>query len=417
MIGRGWGVLPADVRGWEGQLDAFSGCSRLEVIDISGSKVDVGIPSSGMRNRALAAACVAAAFLCAGAGAALASTPPPPPPASPPPTSPPTGGDTSTPPTEPTGGSTTHAQAPPPDTRAPGRVAGLHAITKTPGQITLRWTNPHASDLAGIVIRRGRAACPTSAHDGVQVGDTSVRTVQVDTGAVDNTRYCYAAFAFDGHGNYSAAALDRSVMNPGDQTPPGPVTQLEVTDVKGQIVIAWQNPQNGGVASDVVRRSVSPSCPIGPASGSPVGGQGVRSSQIDANATPGVSYCYGVFALDAAHNASAAVSAPGSIPKPAPAHHPAPASHPAGGSGLTSTLVRGVAIAGFLMLLVMVVATVATRRRARSSAYSQASRGRLAPARQFGPRVAMTAGPGALVIPALAVLGCSAAIALVLLNL
>jgi hypothetical protein len=80
--------------------------------------------------------------------------------------------------------------------------------------------------------------------------------------------------------------------------------------------------------------------------------------------------------------------------------------------------VRGVAIAGFLMLLITVLATVKTRRRVRSTAYLPAARGQFAPARQFGPRVAMTAsGPGALVIPALAVLGCSVAIALVLLNL
>jgi hypothetical protein len=80
--------------------------------------------------------------------------------------------------------------------------------------------------------------------------------------------------------------------------------------------------------------------------------------------------------------------------------------------------VRAVALAGFAVLLVTAFATVMTRRRMHSTAYLPAARGQFAPARQFGPRVAMTAsGPGALVIPALAVLGCSAAIALVLLNL
>src|SRR6185437_1631808 len=76
---------------------------------------------------------------------------------------------------QPTGGST--AQTPPPDTRAPGRVLGLNAITRTPGKITLRWSNPHAPDLAGIVIRRGFAACPVTASDGVRVGSTGIRTV------------------------------------------------------------------------------------------------------------------------------------------------------------------------------------------------------------------------------------------------
>jgi hypothetical protein len=291
-----------------------------------------------------------------------------------------------------------------------------------PGKITLRWTNPNASDLAGIMIRRGGEVCPASPHDGVQVGGTAVRTVQVDTGAVDNTRYCYAAFALDGHGNLSRVTLDRRVTNPGDRTAPGPVTGLAVTtNARSQVVVSWHNPQRAGVAFDAVRRSVYPSCPTGPADGSPVGGESVRSSQVDASARPGVTYCYRVFALDAAGNASAAVSgARTTLPKPAAHNAPAPGqgADAARGGGLAPTVVRAVAIAGFLILLVTAFATVMTRRRMHSTAYLPAARGQFAPARQFGPRVAMTAsGPGALVIPALAVLGCCAAIALVLLNL
>jgi hypothetical protein len=301
-------------------------------------------------------------------------------------------------------------------------VSGLHAITTVPGKITLRWSNPPASDLAGIMLRRAwGGACPSSPHDGVQVGGTGIRTAQVDTGAADNTRYCYAAFAFDGHGNYSGAALDRRVTNPGDRTAPGPVTGLAVkANARGQVVVSWHNPQRAGIAFDAVRRGVYPRCPTGPADGSPVGGESVRSSQVDGSARPGVTYCYRVFALDAAGNASTAAGGDATLPKPA-VHHRAPAPGPAAHAsrgGLTSTLVRVVAIAGFLMLLVTVLATVKTRRRVRSTAYLPAARGQFAPARQFGPRVAMTAsGPGALVIPALAVLGCSVAVALVLLNL
>jgi hypothetical protein len=400
---------------------------------MSGSKdaVDVGILRSGTGLRVLAAACAAAACLCAGAGAALASSPPPPPPAgggtppAPPSTSTPTQTTTQTTTTQTTTTQTTTTTStpspPPADTRAPAAVAALHAITKVPGKITLRWTNPHASDLAGIMVRRGWEVCPASPHDGVQVGGTNVRTVQVDTGAVDNTRYCYAAFAFDGHANYSRVALDRGVTNQGDRTAPGPVTGLAVnTNARGQLVVSWHNPQRAGIAFDAVRRGVYPRCPTGPADGSPVGGESVRSSQVDTAPRPGVTYCYRVFALDAAGNASTALSgAQATLPRPAAAHHQAPApGRVARGGGLTSTLVRAVALAGFAVLLVTAFATVMTRRRMHSTAYLPAARGQFAPARQFGPRVAMTAsGPGALVIPALAVLGCSAAIALVLLNL
>jgi hypothetical protein len=272
-----------------------------------------------------------------------------------------------------------------------------------------------------MIRRMWGGACPSAPHDGVQVGPTGVRTVQVDTGAVDNTRYCYAAFAFDDHANYSPVALDSSVVNPGDRTAPGPVTGLTVaTNAQGQVLLSWHNPRRAGIVFDAVRRGVSPNCPTGPADGSPVGSQSVRSSQVDTSARPGVTYCYRVFALDAAGNASAAVTR---ATPPAPAvHHkppaPQPPAHPASGGSLTSTVTRVVAIAGFLILVITAVATVATRRRIRSTAYVPAARGQFAPARQFGPRVAMTAsGPGALVIPALAVLGCSVAIALVLLNL
>src|SRR5690242_4810725 len=427
MIAPDWSVLPVGSRGWEEQVDAFSACSRLEEIYISGSKdaVDVGIVRSANGLRVLAAACAAAAFLGAGAGAALASTPPPPPPTGggtpPPPSSTTTPTTTQTTPTTSTSTSTSTSTPPPPDRQAPAAVSSLHAVTTTPGKITLRWTNPSASDLAGIMIRRGWVACPSSPHEGVQIGRTGVRTAQVDTGAVDNTRYCYAAFAFDGSGNYSQAALDRRVTNPGDRTAPGPVTGLAVTsNARGQVVVSWHNPQRAGIAFDAVRRGVAPSCPTGPADGSPVGGESVRSSQVDTTAQAGVTYCYRVFALDAAGNASTAVGGDATPPQRA-VHHKAPApaaaAHASHG-GLTSTLVRAVAIAGFLMLVISVLATVMTRRRMHTTAYLPAARGQFAPARQFGPRVAMTAsGPGALVIPALAVLGCSAAIALVLLNL
>jgi hypothetical protein len=292
-----------------------------------------------------------------------------------------------------------------------------------PGKITLRWTNPRASDLAGIVLRRARSGdCPASRRDGVKIGGTAIRTTQVDTSAVDNTHYCYAAFAFDGHGNYSRAALDRRVTNPGDRTAPGPVSGLAVTtNARGQVVLSWHNPTRAGVAADVVRRGVSPGCPAGPEDGTPVGGDSLRTSQVDASAQPGLTYCYRVFALDAAGNASVAAGDQATPPNPAPLHHRSPAPRPATtatGGGLSSRLLRGVAIAGLLLLLITAYATVRTRRRMHSTAYLPAARRQFAPARQFGPRVAMTASaPGALVIPALAVLGCGAAIALVLLNL
>src|SRR4051794_14515454 len=151
MIAADPSVLPGVPWGWEGQVDAFSTCSTLEELYISGSKdaVDVGIVRSGIALRTLASACAAAAFLSAGAGAALGSPPPPPPPTGggtpPPPAS--TTTPTPTPPTTTTttttSTTTSTTRTPPADTRPPAAVSGLHAITKVPGRITLRWMNPH----------------------------------------------------------------------------------------------------------------------------------------------------------------------------------------------------------------------------------------------------------------------------------
>lgn len=345
-----------------------------------------------------------------GATAAVASSPPPPPPA-------PSGGGGGTPPPSNTTPSNPIVATPPPDRQAPGKVGHLRAITKVAGRITLVWSNPGAADLAGVVVRRGWAgACPTSQHDGVRIGGTSVRTRQIDTGAVDGQRYCYAIFAFDASGNYSRSTVAHSVMNPGDRTPPGPVTNLTAVGQDDHVALSWRNPLHAGVAFDAVRRGTGQNnCPTGPADGTAIGGQSVRASQIDATAKPGVLYCYRVFALDAAGNTSAMnTGADATAPKPAaPAQAPAaapPSSASASSGWLSSTLLRMVAIGGLLMLLAMAGATVTTRRRTHTSAYIQA--------REVGPRMAMTGvAPVALVIPALLVLGSCAAIALVLLNL
>ena len=147
-------------RAREAQLDGFSSCCSLVEIGISSSKVAVDVGRSRIRGglRAAAAACAASVLLGLGAAAALASSPPPPPP-------PTTGGGGSPPPaTTPPPASTT--PTPPADTTPPGNVRNLKANTSRPGRITLTWSNPGASDLAGIVVRRSWGACPANRDPG-----------------------------------------------------------------------------------------------------------------------------------------------------------------------------------------------------------------------------------------------------------
>ncbi len=288
-----------------------------------------------------------------------------------------------------------------------------------PGRIALQWTNPGASDLAQVIVRRGWGVCPASPSDGSAVGGKAVRTTQVDTGAADSTSYCYAVFAVDASGNHSAATLAHNVVNPGDRTAPGPVTDLTATvNSQSQVVLSWRNPKNAGIAFIDVRRGPANACPNGPADGVAVGSSAVRTRQTDASAKPGVSYCYRVYALDAAGNVSGQQLGADATPPPVtpvvhkPAHKPSVAAAASPSSNwLTSTLVRMVALFGALMLLVMVGATVLTRRRLHTSAYVTTH--------DYGPpRMALTGiPPVTLVIPALLVLGSAGAIAWVVVNL
>ena len=270
-----------------------------------------------------------------------------------------------------------------------------------PGAITLRWGLPRATDLAGIVVRRGRgAACPTSATAGVAIGGTAPRAAQTDTSEIDARTYCYAVFAYDGSGNRSAAAVVRDVRNPGDVTPPPPVANLtaRLTWVH-HVALSWVTPARAGVRAIVVRRGVAGACPTGPTSGAAVGGQALRQGQVDTAVAQGTTVCYRVYAIDAAGNISVAgttIAIPFVVP---------PSSHSSGGWP-ESALVRAVGGAALFMLLLASGAALVVRRRP-ASAY--------APARTGGARAPVGYSPVALVIPAFVAVAL-AAVAIFLLN-
>jgi hypothetical protein len=300
--------------------------------------------------------------------------------------------------------------APPPDTQPPARPKHLSAVTNVPGAITLRWVRPAAFDLAGIVVRRGRGdACPASPRGGVQIGGTAPRATQTDTGEADTHTYCYAVFAYDLSGNYSTAAVARHIRNPGDVTPPPPVAELAATLTPAHhVALRWVTPARAGVRAVVVRRGAGDACPTGPETGAAVGGRAPRTGWVDALAKPGSAYCYGVYAIDAAGNPSAAAIATITIPAATPpGPQPDPPPGRSSGAWLTSTLVWTVTAAGLVMLLLATAAGLTARRRP-ASAY--------APGRTAGTRMALAGySPVALVIPALVVVA-FAAVAIFLLN-
>ena len=229
-----------------------------------------------------------AAFLV-GAAVAMADPAPPPPP-------PDTGG----------GGGATSSSTPATssDNTPPKRASHLLVSTPKPGRNVLSWTLPPAPDIAAVIVARGPAGkCPSQPLHGAQIGGTDRRTTQIDKTEHDTTRYCYAVFTLDAAGNWDTPVTG-SARNPGDTTPPGPVTAVTaVVGKAGAIDLAWTNP--AGATHIVVVRGRSSACPLSPTDGARVGTRQLRSSQVDTavQSAPGT-YCYAVFAYDAARNHS-----------------------------------------------------------------------------------------------------------------
>lgn len=92
----------------------------------------------------------------------------------------------------------------------PQPVTNLQADTSVPGQVTLGWTNP--GSLAGDIVRRGASSsCPASVSDGTAVGNTSVRSSQVDATGTPGSAYCWSVFTTDGTTNSSATSIVATV--------------------------------------------------------------------------------------------------------------------------------------------------------------------------------------------------------------
>lgn len=83
--------------------------------------------------------------------------------------------------------------------------AGLTAFRSIAGdaRITLVWSNPVDTDLAGVKILRKTGSYPTNNTDGTVIFN-AMGTSTVDTPLTNGTQYYYRAFAFDSAGNFSS---------------------------------------------------------------------------------------------------------------------------------------------------------------------------------------------------------------------
>jgi chitodextrinase len=182
-----------------------------------------------------------------------------------------------------------------PDDTAPGGVSSL-AASSTRSEVSLRWTQPVADDLASTIVTRGDVGTyPTSPTDG--------RVVAIlrpgETGAVDRrlapaTDYRYTVFTIDHDGNSSQSRIAASTL-----PAIAPVTglTLKMSDKTG--VLAWTNPNAVDLGSIVVRRKVGTSAPTAADDGTPVATlAATQTSFIDRGVEPATTYTYSVFAVD-----------------------------------------------------------------------------------------------------------------------
>jgi hypothetical protein len=105
-----------------------------------------------------------------------------------------------------------------------------------------------------------------------------------------------------------------------DVTPPAATSDLQVQAVDDGIVLSWSNPADPDLERVVVRYRTDGAFPSNPADGFPLldrpAAPGEAESFVHGGVAGGVVHRYGVFAFDAAGNASAATQAEGQLPEP-----------------------------------------------------------------------------------------------------
>jgi hypothetical protein len=322
---------------------------------VTTGREEVGSEASTRVRRAVAAATAAGAFLL-GAAIALADTgqpaPPPPPPS--------TGGGGST-------SSGTTASQPSTDSKPPPRVRDLHASAPKPGEIVVRWTLVNPTDVAHVFVLRGPAGnCPASPLQAgaKRIGSLDPRSSQVDGREHDTTRYCYAVFALDAAGNWAPPATHLA-RNKGDKVPPAPVTGVSaVLGAGGAIHVTWTNPP--GAVRNLVVRGPGSTCPHFQTDGKPIGNRRLREAQVDSSVPGSGSYCYAVFAFDAAGNVSDITTtqfSPSSAPATTATTAAAPPPSQPSSSRVSLPDVVGIVGGGAIVLAGLAFATLRLARR------------------------------------------------------
>jgi chitodextrinase len=183
------------------------------------------------------------------------------------------------------------------DVTAPGPVTGVTPGTIDSRSVSFSWTNPTDADLVEVVVRRSLAAdgYPLTATDGDEVPTSGSQpaTTVTDSGPTPNKYYLYSIFTKDTSGNFSAAVQF-------DAATGFVVTGRTATTVS----FKWFNPPAGANSNFdrvvIVRKQERGGAPKDPTDGDVVALSGPKATEAtDTGLTPGTSYIYVKFVLDA----------------------------------------------------------------------------------------------------------------------
>ncbi len=121
-----------------------------------------------------------------------------------------------------------------PDTTPPNPVTSFGS-TPANAQVTLNWTDSNSSDTKGTVVRGSTSGYPATRSDGTLVcdktGTPSLTDSCVHAGLTNGQTWYYAAFAYDGAGNYSSASQTSGTPAAPPNPPPGTVPNNRRNDI------------------------------------------------------------------------------------------------------------------------------------------------------------------------------------------
>ena len=139
-------------------------------------------------------------------------------------------------------------------TEPPDKPRNLSA-TATHASVTLTWDDPGDDTITGyVILRRIPGVVPQGHFDELVANTGTAATTYTDDEVAAETRYTYRIKAINGAGTSERSRWSH-IDTPAAPVPDRP-TGLEATESHGQVVLTWDDPQDGSITGYVILRRV-----------------------------------------------------------------------------------------------------------------------------------------------------------------